>query len=287
MTTTASHETTAAHESTEAHESTAIDVARIKADFPILRRTVRDGRRAGLPRQRRHLAEAASRSSTPSAAFYEQHNAAVHRGAHQLAEEATDAYESARATIAAFIGARPTRSSSPRTRPRASTWSRTRCPTRRRPGRSGRASWSGPATRSWSPRWSTTPTSCPGRCSRSAPAPRCAGWVSPTTAGSTSSDLDRIVDGTHAVVAFTHQSNVLGTVNPVDGLVRARARGRRARPGRRRPVGATPAGRRASSSTSTSWCSPATRCSARWASACCGGATSCSPRCRRSSPAAR
>ena len=30
--------------------------------------------------------------------FYEQHNAAVHRGAHQLAEEATDAYESARAT---------------------------------------------------------------------------------------------------------------------------------------------------------------------------------------------
>ena len=29
--------------------------------------------------------------------FYDQHNAAVHRGAHQLAEEATDAYEGARA----------------------------------------------------------------------------------------------------------------------------------------------------------------------------------------------
>ena len=33
------------------------------------------------------------------------HNAAVHRGAHQLAEEATDFYESARERIAAFIGA--------------------------------------------------------------------------------------------------------------------------------------------------------------------------------------
>jgi cysteine desulfurase/selenocysteine lyase len=40
-------------------------------------------------------------------AFLEQHNAAVHRGAHQLAEEATDAYEAARARIAAFVGADP------------------------------------------------------------------------------------------------------------------------------------------------------------------------------------
>ncbi|GMA39506.1 cysteine desulfurase [Mobilicoccus caccae] len=37
--------------------------------------------------------------------FYEHHNAAVHRGAHQLAEEATDAYETARERIGAFIGA--------------------------------------------------------------------------------------------------------------------------------------------------------------------------------------
>ena len=38
-------------------------------------------------------------------AYYELHNAAVHRGAHQLAEEATDAYEGARATVAGFVGA--------------------------------------------------------------------------------------------------------------------------------------------------------------------------------------
>jgi cysteine desulfurase/selenocysteine lyase len=37
--------------------------------------------------------------------YYLTCNAAVHRGAHALAEEATDAYESARARIAAFVGA--------------------------------------------------------------------------------------------------------------------------------------------------------------------------------------
>ncbi len=37
--------------------------------------------------------------------FYEQHNAAVHRGAHRLSQEATDAFEAARATIGRFIGA--------------------------------------------------------------------------------------------------------------------------------------------------------------------------------------
>ena len=37
--------------------------------------------------------------------FLLTHNAAVHRSAHQLAEEATDAYEGARAAIAGFVGA--------------------------------------------------------------------------------------------------------------------------------------------------------------------------------------
>ncbi|TPV21030.1 aminotransferase class V-fold PLP-dependent enzyme, partial [Arthrobacter agilis] len=37
---------------------------------------------------------------------YEQRNAAVHRGAHSLAVDATDAYEDARAAVARFIGAR-------------------------------------------------------------------------------------------------------------------------------------------------------------------------------------
>jgi len=83
-----------------------LDVAKLRADFPILSRTVRGGRPlvyldSGATSQRPRQVLDAER------AFLEQHNAAVHRGAHQLAEEATDAYESARARIAAFVGADP------------------------------------------------------------------------------------------------------------------------------------------------------------------------------------
>ena len=84
----------------------ALDVATIRADFPILSRTVRGGRPlvyldSGATSQRPRPVLDAER------AFTERHNAAVHRGAHQLAEEATDAYEAARARIAAFVGADP------------------------------------------------------------------------------------------------------------------------------------------------------------------------------------
>ena len=81
-----------------------LDVARIRDDFPILSRTTRGGRPliyldSGATSQKPRQVLDAERE------FYENHNAAVHRGAHQLAEEATDAYESARDKIAAFIGA--------------------------------------------------------------------------------------------------------------------------------------------------------------------------------------
>jgi cysteine desulfurase/selenocysteine lyase len=90
----------------EAPDLAGLDIGTIRADFPILTRTVRDGRPlvyldSGATSQRPRQVLDAER------AFLEQHNAAVHRGAHQLAEEATDAYESARARIAAFVGADP------------------------------------------------------------------------------------------------------------------------------------------------------------------------------------
>lgn len=80
------------------------EVAALRAQFPILSRTVRDGRAlvyldSGATAHKPTVVLDAER------AFYEQHNAAVHRGAHQLAEEATDEFEAARETIAAFIGA--------------------------------------------------------------------------------------------------------------------------------------------------------------------------------------
>jgi cysteine desulfurase/selenocysteine lyase len=79
--------------------------ARIRADFPILSRTVRDGKPlvyldSGATSHRVARALDAERS------YAEEVNAAVHRGAHQLSEEATDRYEAARAAIAGFVGGR-------------------------------------------------------------------------------------------------------------------------------------------------------------------------------------
>ena len=79
------------------------ELALLRADFPILSRTVRDGRPlvyldSGATSQKPVQVLDAERD------FYARHNAAVHRGAHQLAEEATDAFEAARAGVAAFIG---------------------------------------------------------------------------------------------------------------------------------------------------------------------------------------
>ena len=81
----------------------AFDVARIRADFPILSRTVRDGKPlvyldSGATSQRPLAVLDAERQ------FLTESNSAVHRGAHQLAEEATDAYEGARADIGRFVG---------------------------------------------------------------------------------------------------------------------------------------------------------------------------------------
>lgn len=81
-----------------------LDSATLKADFPLLSRTIRGKELVYL--------DSAATSQKPRSvldaerAFYEEHNAAAHRGAHRLAEEATEAYEGARQRIAAFIGAR-------------------------------------------------------------------------------------------------------------------------------------------------------------------------------------
>ena len=83
----------------------AFDVESLRADFPILARIVRNGNKlvyldSGATSQKPRAVIDAERE------FYFHHNAAVHRGAHLLAEEATDAFEGARSKVAKLLNAR-------------------------------------------------------------------------------------------------------------------------------------------------------------------------------------
>ena len=81
-----------------------LDIEQIRTDFPILQRTMRGGNRLAY-------LDSGATSQKPLAVidaerdFLLTSNGAVHRGAHQLMEEATDAFEQGRAGIAAFVGA--------------------------------------------------------------------------------------------------------------------------------------------------------------------------------------
>lgn len=83
----------------------SLNIERVREDFPALQRRINDGALIYL--------DSAATSQKPlqvleaERRFYEDHNGAVHRGAHTLAGEATEAFESARDRIAAFLGAQP------------------------------------------------------------------------------------------------------------------------------------------------------------------------------------
>jgi cysteine desulfurase/selenocysteine lyase len=89
----------------EASRSTAadLDVERVRGDFPALHQTVH-----GKPLV--YLDNAATSQKPRSVidalrAYYEAENANVHRGVHYLSQQATDAYEGARARVQRFLGA--------------------------------------------------------------------------------------------------------------------------------------------------------------------------------------
>jgi cysteine desulfurase/selenocysteine lyase len=87
-------------------DTVPFDVEAIRKDFPILARTVRNGKPlvyldSGATSQHPSVVLDAERE------YYERHNAAAHRGTHLLGQEATEIYEGARAKVAAFLGARP------------------------------------------------------------------------------------------------------------------------------------------------------------------------------------
>ena len=142
----------------------ALDAQKLRADFPIFEQKIHGKPLAYL--------DSAASSQKPRQVleamdeFYERHNANIHRASHQLGEEATEAYEGARIKVGEFLGARDeseivfTKNISEAINLVAYSMSNAA---------------SAPATRSSSPRWSTTPTSSRGSCCASAPAPRCAG----------------------------------------------------------------------------------------------------------------
>ena len=195
-----------------------LDVAAIKADFPILSRTVRDGRKlvyldSGATSQKPRQVLDAER------AYYERHNAAVHRGAHQLAEEATDAYEGARSKVAAFIGAHDdevvfTKNATESINLVAYAL--------------GNAAFNGPESARFvvGPGDEIVVTEMEHHanlipwqelCKRTGATLR---WFGLTDDGRLDlTNLAELVNERTKIVAMVHQSNILGTVNPVDAIV--------------------------------------------------------------------
>jgi len=197
-----------------ATEPGRLDAEAVRADFPILARTVRDGRPlvyldSGATSQKPRQVLDAERE------FYERHNAAVHRGAHQLAEEATDAYEAARATIASFIGAVPgevvfTKNATEAVNPVA--YAMGNAATADEPYRGFAV---GPGDEVVVTEMEHHANLVPWQelCRRTGATLR---WFGLTEDGRLDlSDLDRVVNERTKLVALAHQSNVLGTVNPV------------------------------------------------------------------------
>lgn len=83
--------------------ATGLDVEAIRKDFPILERMIRGKKlvyldSAATSQKPRQVIDAISR-------YYREYNANVHRGIHTLSDESTDAYEQARLKVARFIKA--------------------------------------------------------------------------------------------------------------------------------------------------------------------------------------
>ena len=198
------------------------EVAAIRADFPILARTVRDDRPlvyldSGATSQKPRQVLDAERD------WYERLNAAPHRGAHALSEEGTEAYEAARATIAAFIGARSdevvfTKNATEAINLVAYAFSNAS----QKPTNSELSVDRfvlGPGDEVVVTEMEHHANLIPWQelCRRTGATLR---WLDVTEDGRLDlSHLHDIVNERTKVLAFAHQSNVLGTINPVDQLV--------------------------------------------------------------------
>lgn len=186
----------------------SLDVASIRKDFPIFSRTIRDEKRLVY-------LDSGATSQKPlsvieaEAQVYRQHNAAAHRGAHQLAEESTDLLEGARKTIADFISAQAddvilTKSATESLNLLAysltgSLTSSDRIVVSEMEHHANLIPWQQLSKRTGAE----------------------LAWFSVTEEGRLDvSNIDSIITSNTTIVALTHQSNVLGTINPLSAIVR-------------------------------------------------------------------
>jgi cysteine desulfurase/selenocysteine lyase len=148
--------------------------------------------------------------------FYRLHNAAVHRGAHQLAEEATDAYEGARTIVADFLNAH------------VDEVIFTKSATESLNLVSYAMGNAAPGTRFHLKAGDSILITEMEHHANLIPWQQLAArtgaqlkWFSVTEEGRLDlSNIDSLIDSTTKVVALTHQSNVLGTINPLDEITK-------------------------------------------------------------------
>ena len=193
----------------------SFNVATVRKDFPIFERTVRDGKKlvyldSGATSQKPlSVIEAESN-------FYKFHNAAVHRGAHQLAEEATDAYEGARAKVAGFLGAKEeeivfTKSATESLNLIAYAMGNAQPGSRFAVSSSNRIVVTEMEHHANLIPWQQLAARTGAQLS----------WFEVTPEGRLDlSNIDAVITQETKVVALTHQSNVLGTINPLDAIVK-------------------------------------------------------------------
>ena len=185
-----------------------LDVTAIKKDFPIFDRTIRDGQRlvyldSGATAQKPNQVIDAESN------FYRFSNAAVHRGAHQLAEEATENFENARSIVAEFIGAKSDEIVFTKSATESINLVAYALTEKIKPGdrivvsemehHANLIPWQQLAKRTGAE----------------------LAWFEVTPEGRLDlSNIDSIITSNTAIVAVTHQSNVLGTINPLEAIVK-------------------------------------------------------------------
>ena len=207
--------------------SSPLDARKVREDFPILDRAVRGGGRLVY-------LDSAATTQKPLAVldaerdYYLTSNAAVHRGAHQLAEEATEAFEGARARIAAFVGANAddlvfTRNATESLNLMAYAFSNATAKAARGSdlpkGAERFVLREGDEILVTEMEHHANLVPWQEVCAKTGAVLR---WIPLTPEGRLDlSDLDRLINERTRVVSFTQQSNLLGTVNPVAPIVDA------------------------------------------------------------------